>query len=210
LVHPATLIFMWCVSVMLFAALPFAALFVCGVSMIVLAIYFSPVRLAQLFRRTRWIMFSLLLVYAYTTAGQPVIPALGLWSPTQEGLVDGALQLSRLLAALSGLAILLHRLSRNELIAGLYQMLIPLQWFGLARERLAVRLALTLQDSEAALLRERKAGLSDLGEMFLRAQQGGGEVMATRQIEIVLPDFKRLDGLCLLLAFTLLLWVWQQ
>lgn len=205
--HPATLILMWCVSVMLFASLPLLAMFACGLVMVLLAFYFAPSRLWQLFRRTRWIMFSLLLVYAYSTAGQPIVPAWGLWSPTLEGMGDGALQLSRLLAALSGLAILLHRLSRSELIAGLYQLFTPLHWIGLPRERLAVRLALTLQYAEAALLRENKPGLSGLGGLFQAA--GQGEEQASF-IEIQSSRFDYRDVLLLLLSALFLLLVWLQ
>ena len=109
----------------------------------------------QLLRRTRWIMLSLLVIYAYSTPGQPLSDTLGMFSPSREGLFDGVLQPARLLAALAGLAILLDRLHRQQLIAGLYTLCAPLQWLGLSRERFAVRLALTLHYAEVAMLRGR-------------------------------------------------------
>jgi hypothetical protein len=68
-------------------------------------------------------------------------------------MLDGGLQMLRLLIALAGLALLLDRLHRQQLIAGLYSLFAPLQWLGLSRERMAVRLALTLHYAEVAMLR---------------------------------------------------------
>ena len=55
------------------------------------------------------------------------------------------LQLCRLAFTLASLAILLNLLPRQQLISGLYVLTYPLRYVGLSRERLAVRLALTLQ-----------------------------------------------------------------
>jgi energy-coupling factor transport system permease protein len=134
--------------------LSFAAVLGTGGMMLLFAMLSSPHKLLQLLRRARWLMLTLLLIYAYSTPGQPLLSALGVISPSREGLLDGMLQLTRLLAALAGLAILLSRLHRSHLIAGLYTLFAPMQWLGMSRERLAVRLALTLQYGEAALLRE--------------------------------------------------------
>ncbi len=205
--HPATLILVWCVSVMLFTALPLFAMLAASAAMLSLAALLSMSRLRQLLRRTRWIMFSLLLIYAYTTAGQALIPTWGLWSPTLEGLSDGVLQLSRLLAALSGLAILLHTVGRGALIAGLYQIFTPLQWLGIARDRLAVRLALTLQYAEAALLSENKSGLLGLNGLFQSAEL---DTAQANYIEIQSSRFDYRDVLLLLVSTLFLMLVWLQ
>ena len=81
----------------------------------------------------------------------------GLFSPTREGLEDGLLQLGRLLCAISGLAILLSILTREQFIAGVYGLSWPLRLLGLSRERLAMRLALTLSYAEESM----RAGVSD-------------------------------------------------
>lgn len=149
--HPATQILIWCVLVTAIQFLSPVRLFLSGGLVLLTAFVLSRHKLIQLVRRTRWILISLWLIYAYTTPGQTLFDSL--LSPTHEGLLDGAQQLMRLLASLAGLAILLDRLHRQQLIAGLYSLFAPLQWLGVSRERLAVRLALTLHYAEVAMLR---------------------------------------------------------
>ena len=55
-------------------------------SILLCAFVLSRHKFIQLLRRTRWIMLSLLLIYAYTTPGQPLLGSLGAFSPTREGL----------------------------------------------------------------------------------------------------------------------------
>lgn len=145
--HPATQILIWCVLV---AKLQFLAplhAVVAGAAVLLAAFLLSHRKFIQLVRRMRWMLLSLWLIYAYTTPGEaPYLPGV-------DGMQDGALQLVRLLASLAGLAILLERLNRQQLIAGLYSLFAPLTWLGVSRERLAVRLALTLHYAELAMLR---------------------------------------------------------
>ena len=152
--HPAAQILTWCLLVAIMQFLTLEMLLVAAGFVLLFALLRSAHKLMQLLRRTRWIMLSLLLIYAYSTPGQPLLNALGIFSPSREGLSDGVLQLTRLLAALAGLAILLDRLHRQQLIAGLYTLFAPLQLIGVSRERVAVRLALTLHYAEVAMLRE--------------------------------------------------------
>ncbi len=162
----------------------------CTASLILLlALLLSAQKFIKLIRRTRWVIVSLLLIYAYSTQGEPLIKSLAAFSPSREGLFDGALQLTRLLAALAGLAVLLGKLNRQQLIAGLYTLFAPLQWLGLSRERLAVRLALTLQYAEAAMLRDSVSWqdtLNSLPEV---------RVEVTQQMELPLYRFGFSDGL---------------
>lgn len=161
------------------------------------ALLLSARKLLQLLRRTRWILLSLLLIYAYTTPGQPLLDALGMFSPSREGLSDGVLQLARLLVALAGLAILLERLHRQQLIAGLYTLLAPLNLIGVSRERVAIRLALTLHYAEVAMLRETHTWQDHLRSLFEPHAESG------KQIELPLYRFGIGDGL--LVGFALLL-----
>lgn len=152
--HPAAQILAWCLLVAaLQVMMPSALLTVTGL-VLVGAFALSRSKFIILVRRTRWIMLSLLVIYAYSTPGVPLADALGMASPSLEGLSDGVLQLARLLAALASLALLLERLQRQQLIAGLYALSAPLKWLGLSRERIAVRLALTLHYAEVVVLRE--------------------------------------------------------
>lgn len=111
----------------------------------------------RLVRRTRFLLIALIVLYTLATPGTALLDA---WAvPTREGLQAGALQAWRLLLMVTALALLLARLSQAQLLAGIYGLLTPLKPLGLPRDRIAVRLCLTLQYAEAALnadsLRER-------------------------------------------------------
>ncbi|MDD4928226.1 MAG: CbiQ family ECF transporter T component [Gallionella sp.] len=149
--HPATQILFWCQLVAIVQFLPPARLLMAGALVLSIAFVRSRHKFVQLLHRTRWIMFSLWLIYAWSTPGVAVLDVP--FSPSVEGLQEGGLQLIRLLISLAGLAMLLDRLHRLQLMAGLYSLFAPLNFLGLSRERLAVRLALTLHYAEVAMLR---------------------------------------------------------
>ncbi len=200
--HPAAQIMTWCLLVATMQALAFGTLLITAGLILLCALVISGHKFIQLLRRTRWIMLSLLLVYAYSTPGQPLLDAFGMYGPTREGLTDGVLQLTRLLAALAGLAILLDRLHRQQLIAGLYTLFAPLQWVGLSRERFAVRLALTLHYAEVAMLRG-----THTWQDALRATQDRGQRTEDRgQMDLPLSRFAVADAL-LLSGSLLVLWL---
>ena len=196
--HPAAQILTWCLSVAIMQLLALKALMVAAGCVLLLALLLSVRKLMQLLRRTRWIMLSLLLIYAYSTPGQPLLDVLGILSPSREGLDEGVLQLTRLLATLAGLAILLDRLHRQQLIAGLYTLLAPLQLIGVSRERVAVRLALTLHYAEVAMLRETRTWQDDLRSLF----EPHGEI--GKPMELTLYRFAIQDGFLVCLALLLL------
>jgi len=150
--HPAALILLWLCLTIAMQPMHAPALLLSGGMLIAAALKLSAGRFIILLRRTRWIMLSLLLIYGYATAGTAVWAQGGLLSPTREGLLDGLLQLSRLVFALAGLSIVLGMLSREQLVGGLYVLAWPLRYVGLSRERIAVRLALTLHYAESAML----------------------------------------------------------
>ncbi len=193
--HPAAQILAWGLLVATMQVLTLGPLLIASGLVCLGAIFVSPHKLLQLLRRTRWIMLSLLLVYAYTTPGQPLLDALvGIYGPSREGLGDGLLQLTRLLATLAGLAILLDRLHRQELIAGLYTLLAPLELIGISRERVAVRLALTLHYAEAAMLSKTGTWQDNLRSLF----EPHAEIH--KQVELTLYPFAIWDGLLVALA----------
>ncbi|MDH4284506.1 MAG: hypothetical protein OEV35_04230, partial [Gallionellaceae bacterium] len=149
--HPAVLISLWACLTLALQSLQTATLLLVGLPLLGAASLRCASHLLTLLRRTRWIMASLLLIYAYATPGEAVWTSLAQLSPTIEGVNDGLLQLCRLLFMLAGLSLLLSLLSQQQLISGLYTLCYPLQFIGLSRERLAVRLALTLHYAESAL-----------------------------------------------------------
>lgn len=198
--HPATQILVWCLLVVLLQLLNFGALLLAAGAVLLCAVAVSGHKFAQLLRRTRWIMLSLLLIYAWSTPGHAVYEPFGLLSPTREGLLDGLSQLLRLLVALAGLAVLLDRLHRMQLISGLYILFAPLQWMGGLRERFAVRLALTLHYAEATMLRGKRGWQETLDGLF----EPHGE--SDREMELPLHRFGYADALLLCLGLSLLWW----
>ena len=201
--HPAVQILAWALLALLAQRLQPLALLLLSTVLIVLALKLCAAQLLRLLRRTRWILFSLLLIYAYTTPGAALWTQLGVVSPTREGLLDGLLQLGRLLSVLSGLAILLELLPQEQLISGLYTLAYPLRWFGLSRERIAVRLALTLEYAESAM--------SDTAKDWRTTISAALQPVATgaTHIELRLQAFGVIDGLLLLASTAVLIGVWR-
>ncbi len=112
-----------------------------------------------LVRRSRWLLLTMLVMFGWLTPGTPLS---GVPGATQEGLLLAADYIARLLIALATLALLLKALAPPELVAGLRALLAPLALPGISRDRIAVRLALTLQEVEASRTgrREDPAGMA--------------------------------------------------
>jgi energy-coupling factor transporter transmembrane protein EcfT len=201
--HPAVQILVWMLLALLAQRLQPLALLAMSTVLFGLALRLSAKQLLSLLRRTRWILFSLLLIYAYTTPGTALWAQLGIVSPTREGLLDGLLQLGRLLSVLSGLAILLELLPQAQLISGLYTLAYPLRWLGLSRERIAVRLALTLEYAESAMSDTAKDWRTTICAALQPSATGA------THIELHLQPFGVIDGLLLLASAAVLLGVWR-
>jgi energy-coupling factor transporter transmembrane protein EcfT len=201
--HPATQILVWVLLALLAQRLPALALLVLTAVLVGLALRLCAAQLLSLLRRTRWILLSLLVIYAYTTPGAALWAQLGYFSPTREGAADGLLQLGRLLSVLSGLAILLALLPQTQLISGLYTLAYPLRWFGLSRERIAVRLALTLEYAESAM-RDTAGDWRATIHEALQPSASGAE-----QIRLRLQAFGVADALLLLAGAALTIGVWR-
>jgi energy-coupling factor transport system permease protein len=201
--HPAVQILVWMLLALLAQRLQSLALLVLTVVLFGLALRLCRKQLLSLLRRTRWILFSLLLIYAYTTPGVALWAVLGVVSPTREGLLDGLLQLGRLVSVLSGLAILLELLPQTQLISGLYSLAYPLRWLGLSRERIAVRLALTLEYAESAM----RDTASDWRSTINAAMQPSAD--RTEHIELRVQPFRAVDILLLTAGAAVLIGVWR-
>ena len=165
-----------------------------GVPLLVVAYALSVARLRMLLRRTRWIMLSLLLIYAYATPGDAVWAQLAEFSPTYDGLRDGLLQLFRLVCALAALAILLTLLTQQQLVSGLYALAYPLRYLGLSRERIAVRLALTLHYAESAMLDTSVNWRNSIEQMLATAE------IKQSSIELYSTPFTLRDSLLLVMS----------
>ncbi len=185
--HPATRILLW----MGLAALAFSASWPalsCLTVVLALLLFFQGKTLFfKLLRRIRWILFSLLLIYAFETPGEPLFQ----FGPTLDGLLSGLIQGWRIMLTVGLLAFLQETTKREEMLSGLYTLLLPLKrWIRV--DRIAVRLMLTLHYAE-----EKRRG--DWRERMRAAFCEGGSA----PVKLILPiyPFRLRDGAaCLALA----------
>jgi len=201
--HPAVQILIWMTLSIMAQLMSAAGLSLMTALLFSVAAKLNSRQLFSLIRRTRWILFSLLLIYAYTTPGAAIVMELGRYSPTWEGLTDGVLQLGRLLSMLSGLAILLSLLSESQFISGIYALAYPLNWFGGSRERVAIRLALTLKYAEPTM----RDTAADWKLAINNALQTPSEI--EHHVVLDRHAFNAIDALCLLSCVALLYGVWR-
>ncbi len=110
----------------------------------------------RMLRRMRWFFLSIALVYLLFTPGR-LLFSVWPWGPTVEGLVEGGQRIASLVLIVFAVNLLLRTTPRPALISAILWCLMPLAWVGLPRERLAVRIALTLDavDSVQVIYRHR-------------------------------------------------------
>ena len=143
--------------------------------------------------RLRWLLLAILMVYGWWTPGNDLLPLMGAWSPSSEGIITGLLRIFSLLLIVAAVHLLLQLTSRSELLPAIMQAIRPVTTEA-ARARLAVRILLTLEAvtkvqplvSEALKQRPLKDyRLETLGlaaralyqSVLDRAEQSAGEVI---------------------------------
>lgn len=190
--HPATRILLW-ISLAAYAFVsgprPLAVL---SLVLAILLLLQGNNLFFRLLRRIRWILLSLLAIYAFETPGEYFFPGMG--GPTFEGLVSGGIQAWRIVLTIALLAFLQGSTSREEMLSGIYTLLLPLRhWFDV--ERIAVRLLLTLHYAE-----EKRQG--DWRERILDAFRD----LEHPQVSLKLPlyPFRMRDGAAFLALATVL------
>lgn len=104
-------------------------------------------RAARLIRRTRWLLLSLLIVFAWGVAGDPLWQGFG--APSREGLEEAATQVGRLLLVLVAVAAFLETMPLGSLLSGARRLLQPLRRAGIDADRGVIRLMLVLRYAEA-------------------------------------------------------------
>lgn len=146
--HPAHRIFSWLLLVI--AAQCLSGLLLASALLLMLAFGGEHARRwRHLLRRTRWLLLSLVVIFGWSIAGEPLWELPMLPSPTVEGLQDGLLQAARLSLVLSLVALLLASTPVEELMAGCRVLLGPLRMLGVDVDRAVVRLALVLHYADA-------------------------------------------------------------
>ena len=187
-IHPTIRLALWVAAVLGVQALS-------GVEL-VLAFVALPVvggralrRGGRLIWRARWLVLSLLVVFAWGVSGTP------LWSsgfaPTEEGVLEGVTHLGRLLLVLMAVATFLEYVSVEELLSATHVLLKPLRFFGLDPDRGVVRLMLVMRAVES-MPRPR-----DWRVLIAATDAAGGECL-----EVVAQRFRGADYA---IAFAMLL-----
>jgi len=104
----------------------------------------APAVLLRMVLRLRWLLLAILLVYGWWTPGISLLPAIGSWSPTTDGLVIGFSRILSLVLIVAAVHLLLQVTSRSELLPAIMQLIRPVTTQAV-RERLAVRILLSVE-----------------------------------------------------------------
>ena len=145
-VHPTTRLVVWLLFLLAVQSLSGKALLI---AIVVLPVFGVNVlrRGGFLVWRARWLLLSLLVIFSWGVAGEPLWP--GGYAPTHEGLADAFTHLGRLLLVLTGIAAILESMPLSDLLAATHMLLQPLRILGLDPDRGVVRLMLVMRYAEA-------------------------------------------------------------
>jgi len=203
MLHPAVKIYIWVCVAAATQILNGYDLMLFGSILIMLSSGICPAHFFLILRRTRWILLSAFIIYSYAGSGEALWPHLGILSPLSGGIFNGFVQLIRLLAILASLALLLAFLNQSQLIAGLNTLAYPLSFFGKFRERLIVRLALTVQYAENTLK-------DTSSNWYKRIEKGLQSVpVASNYMELTSSSLGYGDWLMVSIASFFLVGVWR-
>jgi energy-coupling factor transport system permease protein len=142
--HPATLLLAWGVLVVFLQSSSVTTLAWAAAAVVPLACILAPRRVFLLFKRTRWLLLSIVVLFAFATPGQRLTGFLGDMGVTWDGVLLASEHFLRLVLLLATLAVLHGHLGTTGMMAGLYWLLSPLAQWRLLRERVVVRLMLVL------------------------------------------------------------------
>lgn len=196
--HPATAIVLWLFFVVWLEFVQPSMLIVAALGLIPWLHGVTLTQFLRYLRRTRWLLLTLLVIYAYTLPGDNISALLGSFSPSVQGIQYGVLRLVRLIMLLAALSILMVRTPRNSLLLGLFRILSPLQLLGVDAERIAVRLWLTLHYAEATLADTRTLNMKQRLETLKLNTVTATAVPS--HIELQDQSMEWVDYLCLLFA----------
>jgi hypothetical protein len=141
ILHPVSLLLAWVAAAVALQHLSSSGLFFAAVVIVPCVALLANARAWQMLRRSRWLLLSLALLFAFGTPGRlmPPIPWL-----TREGLDLAVEHVLRLGLLLLMLALLLQRLELDRLMSGLFLLLAPLAPFGFDRRKAVARLMLVI------------------------------------------------------------------
>lgn len=176
--HPASLICLWLALLWMTTMLAGLALLAVAGGLLLGAGLVAPTHLLHLLRRSRWLLLILVFLFGWMTPGTPIEYLPG---ASREGLQLGAEQAARLLTALSSLALMLKALTMVDLVVGMRALFAPLALAGIDRDRIAVRVALTLETVE-----NRAADVAPEGKLHLPSHVLGMADVALAACSLIL------------------------
>ncbi|HCX34985.1 MAG TPA: hypothetical protein DHV08_16510 [Rhodocyclaceae bacterium] len=145
MLHPGLRLLLWAGAILVLQlAAPAGVLAASGACALGAGLW-SRKRLLKLLGRSRWLLAALAAFFAWGTPGLYLWPDLGAVSPTREGIGEAVIHLARLTAIIALVSLLLERTEVRDIVSGLRSLLAP---FGAARDRLALRLMLVLNQVE--------------------------------------------------------------
>jgi energy-coupling factor transporter transmembrane protein EcfT len=169
--HAATRILLWLMLAASIGAWPAPQLLFGSAVLLPLLWRYGAAPFWRLLRRSRWLLLSLFGVYALATPGAPLWPDLPALS--RAGLHAGALQTWRLVLLFAGIGLLQAVSAAEDLLYGLYVLLGKLKWLGVDAERIAIRIALTLQYAGQGKSARPRGWQAQLDQALTPAAPGG-------------------------------------
>lgn len=152
--HPASWLLTWLFMALALQWLPLPLLLAVAAPILVLALWQARPRFLLMLRRTRFLLLSILILFAAATPGEPLPGWAGTLGLSLQGSTLALAHSLRLSLLLALLALLLEHLSLAELVGGLYVLLAPLGSHP-QRSRMALRLLLVLDYVEQEQQKQR-------------------------------------------------------
>lgn len=144
--HPAVRLAAWLLALLAIQRLAGEALVIA----LALTLAAGPAILARalrLIKRTRWLLLSLFVVFAWGIAGDPLWS--GFAAPSRQGVDEAATQTGRLLLVLVAVGAFLETMPLGTLLSGSRRLLQGLRGVGIDADRGVIRLMLALRYAEA-------------------------------------------------------------
>jgi hypothetical protein len=142
--HPATLLFAWGVFIITLQSSPVSTLAWGAGAVVPFAWFLARRRVLALLRRARWLLLSIIVLFALATPGQRLAGLGGDLGLTWDGLMLAIEYALRLVLLLASLAVVHECLGTTGMMAGLHWLLTPIAKWRSLRERIVVRLMLVL------------------------------------------------------------------
>lgn len=166
--HPAVLLYAWICSIIAMQKMAVPLLAVSAFMFLSLAFLREKTLLMRMFRRSRWLILSMLVIYSITGVMDLMAGLAGGMAELGGGIADGLIQVMRLLAVLASLAVFTGHLGSAAMVDGLYKLLAPLAYAGVDTRKFVLRLMLTMRQVEGSLQESadnRRLSLKNLFQM---------------------------------------------